>query len=149
MSTVSTTETADQPKGIGGWLILPAIGTFIAPLFSLWSAYQTSLALSGTLQPNVRAVIVAEVLVNVVLAANWIFAIVALLRYRRYYPRLYVATIVATLVFAVADITAASVFFNLPFDADDAKTIGRPLVALLIWGPYMFNSKRVRNTFTT
>ena len=103
--------------------------------------------ISGQLQTGILTFVIIEVLVNVGLTIAWIVAIVGLFQHRRFYPRFYVALCAISLVVVVADISVAAVFFNIPMEPDDAKNIVRPLAALAIWGPYMFKSKRVRNTF--
>jgi hypothetical protein len=37
--------------------------------------------------------------------------------------------------------------FNQPFGASAVRDIAKPLIALIIWGPYMYLSRRVKNTF--
>ena len=147
MSVTSETASPQEPKGIGGWLILPALGTLLSPLFTAWATYQTASVISGQLQTGILTFVIIEVLVNVGLTIAWIVAIVGLFQHRRFYPRFYVALCAISLVVVVADISVAAVFFNIPMEPDDAKNIVRPLAALVIWGPYMFKSKRVRNTF--
>ena len=64
-----TTETAG-PKGIGGWLILPMLGTIFAPVLTLFGAYTSATALNGSLSAGLSAVIVIEVLFNLGLAVG-------------------------------------------------------------------------------
>ena len=149
MSVTSETANPQEPRGIGGWLILPALGTVLSPLFTAWAAYQTASVISGQLQPGLLTFVVIEVLANVGLTIAWIVAIVGLFQHRRFYPRFYVALCAVSLAVVVADIFVAVQFFAIPMEPDDAKNIARPLAALVIWGPYMFKSKRVRNTFVT
>jgi Protein of unknown function (DUF2569) len=137
-----------QPRGIGGWLILPAIGTFLTPCLTGWSAYQDAAAfLSAGSRPDIQAFIVAEAIVNVALTIAWIVAAVSLVRHRRHFPRLYVVLCAIGFGVAVLDVSLAGALFNASFEPDDLGNILKPLVSLLVWGPYMFKSKRVRNTF--
>lgn len=150
MSTVSDAASAalpPGPRGIGGWLILPTIGTVLTPLFTAWAAYQTAAVYSTALAPNLQFFVLAELVFNVGLTIGWIVAIVGLFQHRRFYPRLYVTLCVVSFVGLVADLAVAGMLFGTPMDADDARNLARTIIALVVWGPYMFLSKRVRNTF--
>jgi Protein of unknown function (DUF2569) len=77
----------------------------------------------------------------------WIVASVCALQHNRLFPQLFVYLSAATLVGNVADLYVTSTLFNIPFEPNDTKEIMHPLVALIIWGPYMYLSRRVKNTF--
>ena len=70
-----------------------------------------------------------------------------LFQHKRSYPKLYVSLLVITLVGVVIDVAVAAAFFDAPVETDDIRQIARTAIALAIWGPYMFKSKRVKNTF--
>jgi hypothetical protein len=137
----------DGPKGIGGWLILPTIGTVVSPFAMAFWTYQTATALDRSLSTGLNAFITLEALFNFALTIAWIVAIVALFKHKRIYPKLFVTILVVTLVGTVLDLIVAASFFNLPVDAGDVRGLARSVIGLAIWGPYMYKSKRVQNTF--
>ena len=139
--------TKDGPKGIGGWLILPTIGTVLSPFLMAFSAYQSAAALGSHLSFGLQFFIVLEALFNGGLTIAWIVAAVALFKHKRIYPRLFVAILAVTLVGTVLDLAVAVSLFNADVDANDVRGIVRSVIGLAIWGPYMFVSKRVKNTF--
>jgi len=56
--------------------------------------------------------------------------------------------VAATLILNAGLTFLAVEYFGMTFDPDDIKTLVQPVMSLLIWGPYMLMSKRVKNTFT-
>jgi hypothetical protein len=151
MSSVASDAPAQAPagpKGLGGWLILPLIGTCLSPWFVAWSAIQ-SIGLLSTpgIADDLRAFILAEIVANALLALLWLAALVLMFMRKRAYPRLFIAATVATFLLVAGDLLIAAVVFNLPPDASDIKSLARSLVGCAIWVPYMLVSKRVANTF--
>jgi hypothetical protein len=139
-----------EPKGIGGWLILPMLGTLISPLLTgvgLFQAIDTFIEHQGSQTATWRYFVIGEMIVTLILIAGWIVAAVKLFQHKRVYPSLFVAMLIATVAYNAADAFAVSALFNLPIDKAAARDIGRPLFALMIWWPYMFMSRRVKNTF--
>ena len=51
------------------------------------------------------------------------------------------------ILFLDAILTRASLTDVAGFNSDDSKEIVKAIFKLLIWGPYMFLSKRVKTTF--
>jgi hypothetical protein len=47
----------------------------------------------------------------------------------------------------VLDLVVAAVVFDIRLDSVDIRSAVRSVVGLAIWGPYMYQSKRVHNTF--
>ena len=45
MAEVSQAPTVMEPKGIGGWLILPVIGTILSALMAVYAAFQDAVVL--------------------------------------------------------------------------------------------------------
>lgn len=137
-----------EPTGIGGWLIFPILGTILAPLYTGYGALQAAQVLAqsppaGGLTTFVRW----ELAFNVALTLSWAYVIISAFRHKRGYPSLFVSLVALTLAGSLIDLYVATTLFNVPFESDDAKAIVRPLLTLLIWGPYVFLSKRVKNTF--
>jgi hypothetical protein len=138
-----------EPSGIGGWLILPAIGIIVAPIQFAMNVFdyfpRFELLEPGTL---LHTMTMAEILA-------WIgFAILATVTAVRFFmrkksaPKLYRALLVSQLLFVVAAYWAAAILFDAPmFDVDAGFAIAMLLAACLIWIPYFLYSVRVRNTF--
>ena len=69
---------------------------------------------------------------------------------KKSFPKWFIWTHVATLVYMVADCFALQVVRpDLPlFDAESNREIGKLIVSMCVWVPYMIVSKRVQSTFT-
>jgi hypothetical protein len=149
MTEVSQASAEAEPKGIGGWLILPVIGTLLSPLIAGYAAFQDAVVLlnNSALSSGLAAFIVVELLYNLALVIAWIFAAVLLFRHKRLYPRLFVALLVITLVGTILDLVVAATVFDINIDSNDVRSTVRSVVGLAIWAPYMHKSVRVKNTF--
>ena len=155
MSEAVSTSAGALPRGIGGWLILPAFGTCVSPIFLIVSLvaampnYDKAWSLRGRLPPGLVAFIGLEFLVNLAFIVGWIAAIKFLVTKSREFPRLYVALMLAMLGFLVADVLVSSLAFHVPTNASDVTSIVRTAFVAAIWCPYMRSSKRVKNTFVS
>jgi Protein of unknown function (DUF2569) len=148
MAEVSQAPAVAEPKGIGGWLILPVIITLLSPFMTAYAAVQdVAVLLNASLSTALAVFIVVEFLYNFGLMSAWIFAAVLLFRHKRFYPRLFVALLVITLVGTVLDLAVAATAFDVTIDSSDIRSAGRSAILLSIWGPYMHKSVRVKNTF--
>jgi len=151
MVEVSQAPAVAEPKGIGGWLILPVIITLALPLMTAYAAFLTFqdivVLLNASLSTPLAAFIVVKCLYNSGLVIAWIFAAVLLFRHKRLYPHLFVALLVITLIGTVLDLAVAATAFGLQVDSSDVRSTVRSVIVLAIWGPYMYQSRRVQNTF--
>ncbi|NIX76592.1 DUF2569 domain-containing protein [Microvirga sp. c23x22] len=147
-ATIPTTETRAGPKGIRGWMLLPAIGTFLGPprvANSLFDTVRAARDVGGNTM--VGAVLGFEIVVSTVFLGLALWLIYLLIKHRRAYPKLFIWTLAGQSAFLVVDCTIAFIVFDLPFEPDDYKAIFKSLLVCLVWIPYMLHSKRVRNTF--
>ena len=148
MANVSQAPAVAELKGIGGWLILPVIGTLLSPLITAYAAFQDAVVLlNSSVSTSLAAFIVVEFLYNFGLVIAWIFAAALLFRHKRLYPRLFVALLVITLIGTVLDLAVAVTVFDIKLDSSDVRSAVRSVILLTIWGPYMHKSVRVKNTF--
>ena len=148
MAEVSQAPAVAEPKGIGGWLILPVIITLLSPFMTAYAAFQdVAVLLNASLSTALAVFIVVEFFYNFGLMTAWIFAAVLLFRHNRFYPRLFVVLLVITLVGTVLDLAVAATAFDVTIDSSDIRSAGRSAILLSIWGPYMHKSVRVKNTF--
>jgi hypothetical protein len=147
---------------IGGWLILPAIGLVISPIglaigvaTYLWPAFESEfwsrLTTPGSphYHPLIAPLFVFELAGNI-LFFIWVLAL-ALLFFQRWAatPTVFIAYLVARLVFVVADAVFA---YQIPLMAQQAQGalvggLAVWIVACVIWVPYFLLSKRVKGTF--
>jgi transglutaminase-like putative cysteine protease len=147
-------------SGLGGWLILIAIGVIINPIYVLsflaqnCSAYApetwhnltdpSSAAYNGWWAP----LLIFELLVNLTSTVFSILNLITFFKRRRIFPVLYVtflayAAITATMDHFATQLIPAAATQSGQYDS----TVMRSFVACLIWIPYMLVSKRVKATF--
>lgn len=156
-------ETAtEEPKGLGGWLILPAIGLFVMPirltLFLLsdflpifqegyWEVLTTpgSEAYHHLWAPLITFEIIAN-------TCFIIFAIVLIFMFfaKSYrFPTLFIVYLALNLGVVLIDFIAVG---SIPAvtaegNAEALRELLRAIVGTVIWIPYFLVSKRVKNTF--
>ncbi len=141
--------SSSEPSGIGGWLILPAIGIVVAPIQFTMNVMdyfpKFELLEPGTLLHTMTMV---EILAWIGFAILATTTAVQFFTYRKNAPKLYRALLVGQLLFVVAAYWVAAILFDAPlFDVDVGFAIGMLLAACAIWIPYFLYSVRVRNTF--
>jgi hypothetical protein len=149
-------------KGLGGWLILVGIGVVLSPfrlLYTLIPVYQpifedgTWEALttesSEVYNPYFSTLLFGEITFNVLMISACIYLIYLFFSKHYFFPKLYIAILVASLVFIPLDAwLATTIFPDVPaFDAETIKEFARSLIAGAIWIPYMLISERVKLTF--
>lgn len=150
------------PVGLGGWLIVVAIGLVLSQLrllaFSIttfgrifrdgtWTLLTTPG--SATYHPLWAPLLIFELLSNIGTIAIQLWLLVLYFGKSKRFPRIYVWMALLNLAFILADAWFSS--FVLPkrpiIDSGTAQEIVRSIVAVVIWVPYMRVSQRVRNTF--
>lgn len=164
LAAIFKTNTSDEElTGLGGWLLLVGLGilgsaaknayeliaTYV-PLFSddRWGAmtspaskhYNPDLALFAGLEAGALAVL---------LALN-AYVIVLFFTRRHSFPKTFIALLVVSLVFSLADLAAFA--WLVPgqevFDDASIATLAGSVFSLVVWGAYIHRSRRVRLTFT-
>jgi hypothetical protein len=131
---------------IGGWLVLPAIGTYLSPLFMGYAAYENLRFYSDSLSEQAKVVILGAGLTCVGLAIGWLYACVLLSRLDPLFPRVFIGLCVVQLLFNVG-IWIVFVRSGTTSDPEAFKDVARSLVIATVWIPYMLISKRVKATF--
>jgi hypothetical protein len=144
----------DGLKGIGGWLILPAIGLAISPFVSLHglfkgigiltsSRYETVLSA----RPGLATLILFEIITNTILFAASVCLNFIFYWKKRIFPRCAIAYYGLNFFVMLADHLATVSL--LPSSDNSAGAFGavRALVICVIWIPYFLNSQRVEQTF--
>jgi hypothetical protein len=158
---MSDTHTSG-PTGLGGWLVLVAIGLVLAPLRILAFLLQTFVPIfsDGTwtvlttpgsehYHPLWAPLLVFEVVVNLAFAFAGLWLLVLFSRRSQNFPRVYVWLALLNIPFIFVDAWLGSfVLTEEPvFDRATAGELARSIVGAAIWVPYMLSSRRVRNTF--
>lgn len=151
-----------KPKGLGGWLILVAIGIVLAPLRLASSTVPMyyNIFTDGTFQivtdptsdvyhPFWGPLLIIEAIYNSLMILTHVYLIYLFFSKHYLFPKVYIAIITISLIFIPLDAWLGS--FVLPdepmFDPDTFKEFFRTLVGGLIWVPYMLLSERVKATF--
>jgi hypothetical protein len=154
--SVDTNRPAAPPqqqlKGIGGWLILVAIGQVggaIKVLAFHVQYYSSADTRAGFASYPVSAS--GELVLNLVYAAMVFFATYAFFAQKRYFRLLFVIEALSILMLPfidaawIAAITKFS-FWELLENGDAARAVLSSIPGFL-WMIYMFSSERVKNTF--
>ena len=92
-------------------------------------------------------VVIGETLAALAMAIGAIVALVLLFKYKRSYPVLFTSLLVAAFFIALTDAIVASNLLGQEVDSSTKRDIGRSFLIMVIWGAYMHESKRVKNTF--
>lgn len=132
---------------IGGWLVLPAIGTFLQPFVNAYSAYENLKYFSYQLPATAQYIVVGFGLTCVGLSILWIYACIALCRLDPLYPKTFIYLTIAAVVVNFGSVVVVSNYTGSAPTNEDIKDLIRSSMIALVWGPYMMISKRVKATF--
>ncbi len=149
-------------EGLGGWLILVAIGIVFSPIrilfvtipiyseiFSTGSWEILTTPGADAYNPLWGPIIIGEILVNGALIMVWLYIAYLFFTKNRVFPIFYIGIILFTLILVIVD--AFSIALVLPdepiFDLETSTELVRSIVACILWVPYMLISKRVKATF--
>ncbi len=151
----------DRLQGIGGWLLLPAIGVLVSPFVALWPLYE---GVEAYMHPSWQALthpggasyhaawaplLLFELAVQLAMFALALLALVLFVRKRTSAPAAYTALLVSGLALSVVDLALIATL-ELPgteVSAADRIELTREFFSGLIWGTYMLTSRRVGSTF--
>src|SRR5262245_13091331 len=118
MTEVPQAPVMMEPQGIGGWLILPVIGTLLLPLIMAYAAFQDAVdLLNASLSTASATFIAVRFLCNFGLVIAWIFAVVLLFRHKRLYPRFFVTLLAIMFIEKVLDLAVAAMAFDIKLDS--------------------------------
>jgi Protein of unknown function (DUF2569) len=153
--TVSAAPQQAIPVGIKGWLILPAIGTVVSPvylviaIFGMQPTLEKVWAARSALSTGLLTFVAVEFVLNIAFVLGWIAAIFLLISKSPYYPKAYIVLMVGMVIFLAADMIISAGAYNHQPDQSDLLSLARTAVVAAIWCPYMLLSKRAKNTFVT
>jgi hypothetical protein len=162
MSESLSSKDIPGPVGLGGWLAIVGLGLVLAafrisaflmqdylPMFQdgTWETLTTP----GGEAYNVvwGPLLVFEIIGNLGFVGASLYLLVLFLNRSRLFPRVYIGYTVANLFFILGDawLTSFALIDQPIFDEETMGEFLRALVVTLVWVPYMFKSKRVKNTF--
>ncbi|XYD08802.1 DUF2569 domain-containing protein [Methylobacterium sp. NMS12] len=137
------------PAGFRGWLLLPAVGTIITPFFPAKAALDLAEIVTQATDRSHPAFlfIYGEIALNCALIALSAWALVLMVQRDRRYPKVYIASLAAGAISITGDAVLTQALFGVAIDQETGRSIGRAIGAALIWIPYMYYSRRVKNTF--
>jgi hypothetical protein len=149
-------------KGLKGWLILPAIGLFVAPLRlglnllkDFWpifrDGYWPVLTTPGTeaYHPLWKPLLTFEIVGNsLFILANLALLFFFFTKHWRF-PTLYITMLALNVVFVVSDFFMGNAIPAVAASKDTQalREMARTIIAAAIWIPYFLRSRRVKNTF--
>lgn len=154
------TASSTEPRGIGGWLILPIIGliftvcrfsftlTTYAALFTgpAWARLTTEG--SPVYHPLVAPLLIFEAFANLFFVCTAIALLVFIFLKHPLVPKIIIGFYTLNLVFISLDGALAS--FTPLFENAIPAIAGeftRSIISAAIWIPYFLRSRRVKNTF--
>lgn len=157
-------ETAQNKlKGLGGWLVLPALGLIVTPLRMAFQFYRDMLpalapetwnaltdSSSTAYHPLWGPLIVFEVTANLALFFFTLWLLWIFFRKSKHVPRFFVIWLVLLVAIQIADLLLVNQIPALaaqPTDPESLKDLTRSIIGAAIWIPYFMKSKRVKNTF--
>uniref|UniRef100_A0A832A0I0 DUF2569 domain-containing protein n=1 Tax=Desulfacinum infernum TaxID=35837 RepID=A0A832A0I0_9BACT len=133
----TSSDVKEEVKGIGGWLILPALGMIYNCILGLFQLVMGFIALmaaaeNGDIEGPVFLYTVLTLCVGYVFYTTWLF-----FKKSRKAPK---AIVILFLV------SAGLSFIEVAFTNEVAPALAA-LIPVAIWVPYFQTSKRVKNTF--
>ncbi len=149
-------------EGLGGWLIIVGLGVVISPVrvaYDVISLYLPILT-DGTWEkfttegsefynPLCETLLIFEMTANAAVFLASLYLIYLFFAKKTPFPKWFIGILVFGFFFVLIDSWAVQQMMpDQPmFDEDTAKEIGRAIVVLVIWVPYLLVSKRVKATF--
>lgn len=150
------------PRGLGGWLILPAIGLILSPVRLLVSLINDLLPIfqegyweilttpgSDAYHPFWAPFIMFEVVGNLFFTVFSIALIILFFTKSYRFPKLMITYLLSNLLFVVGDFFLVDLIPGIGEETEFEALgeIAKISVSVAIWVPYFLVSKRVKNTF--
>ena len=159
VAEIGATETpayrsANDLKGFGGWLILPAIGLATSPigrLFRIIFNIQTLMARErlGVFEnhPSLNDLFIYEVVIDAAFIAALICLNILFYTEKRLLPKCMIAFYAAQCFFALADYLAITAIVPPRHPSSVLFGVIEVFIVAAVWIPYFHSSIRVENTF--
>jgi hypothetical protein len=155
-----TESRNQQPEltGIGGWLVLVAIGQVFGIFRILFFLRDYYTRMDARIFEKYPAAIWGEAVVNAGILALVISTTVLFFRRSRKFPRFFICEMIAMVVLPIITIVwvafAISIYSGRTFwelaslDREDGIQLVAAMIGAAVWIPYILLSQRVANTFT-
>lgn len=152
-SAYKPVQNSAELVGIGGWLMLLAIGQAMAPLRTLATLGSSSDGYNQLmLVPNGPMVVYGEVGLVLAFLVLQVVVLVAMLRRSTWFKQLFLTQWLAIPVVFILDAIWVSTVFGVPVGqvvtGEALATSITSFVLIGLWVAYVYRSVRVRNTFT-
>ncbi len=134
------------PRGIGGWLILPAIGLILGIIGSLIGIVVT-VALLPDIPSRYQGAFVLNLAVDAGLTIFVIYGAVRFFGKRRNAPGVMIALMITQIVASLLLLGVSIGAEVQPLAMEQAKALVGGIIGAIIWIPYFSVSKRVKRTF--
>jgi len=156
------TRMHGEPKGLGGWLIIPAIGLFLYPIRMAFILINDFLPIfregywEVLTTPGSEAyhhlwapLLIFEMVGNTFFIIFNIVLIFLFFTKSYRFPTLFIVFLAISLLFVAGDFFFADLIPAVAAESDPAsvKELTRSIIAAIIWIPYFLVSRRVKNTF--
>ncbi|TCM68075.1 uncharacterized protein DUF2569 [Acinetobacter calcoaceticus] len=148
-------------RGLGGWLILVAIGLVLSasavlvsiyPFFEMLSAEKWEILAAfepETFNSELRSIIFAEIGFNILLFFAFLYVIYLFFSKHYLFPKFFIAIQVVVIFYILVDSYVVSLIPPMEpmLDYDTIKSLVRALIYAAFWITYMLKSERVKQTF--
>ena len=148
-STASASSAAVDPKlvGIGGWLILPAIGLVLGSIIGVVALIAAFALFPDVSRAGYAGIYTFELVVQVWLLGYLLYVATLFFRKKKNAPSAIIkylfVSLGALVVLFVIEIGSGAEEFAM----ETGKQLFRNVIAAAIWIPYFRESKRVKATF--
>ncbi|MBC8105848.1 MAG: DUF2569 family protein [Anaerolineae bacterium] len=143
---------ADGPVGIGGWLILPAIGMVLSPIgvgLGALGLLVIASKLQSTGMTGAADSLRMLAAINGLYALYILYTAIMFFAKKRSTPALVIGAYIGSIVLAVVAGLMTQSIPQSPAPPPGSEWLGvvKPVIVALIWVPYFRLSRRVQNTF--
>ena len=146
-------------SSVGGWIILPAIGTFLSPVWTLVNIYSNGYfeylqweiltnPSHASYNPSLGLLVLIEYIYEIGMLCFSILLIILLWNRRTSFPLLICCLYgVNVLVLVVETVWLRQLGLPTGFEGEDSHSSYRAIFGALIWIPFFIYSGRVKGTF--
>lgn len=146
-----------QPHGIGGWLVLVAIGQVVGPLRLVAEVARYVHSINGDAWKRFPVAFNGELTMNLAMIVLSVSTTILFFTRSRRFPRFFVVQMACIPLLPIFDMLWIALIFSVslnrsPFvflkiDFQSGLQVATQVIAAAIWIPYVLRSRRVANTF--